>query len=126
MRGASARNPTFRYDDPMYRLFFRDLEIGTVQRTGGDFPWHWGCFDPTFLPEDSDLTRRIAEYIQISAKKYPLIEAEDFEPLHALEEQIAADFLDLIDTDDWRLIDGEDSWSITVPEFQEDQLIAWR
>ncbi|GEM48508.1 hypothetical protein [Deinococcus cellulosilyticus] len=110
----------------MYRLFYGDLEIGTITRTGGDFPWNWGKFEQVFDPEASDLTRQIEAYRRMTAQKYPLIEAEEFERLHEIEEKLFQDFSDLIESDQWRLVDGEDSWGIMAPEFPEENIVAWR
>ena len=110
----------------MYRLFYGELELGTITRTGGDFPWNWGRFEQVFDPAGSDLARHIEAYMQLGAQKYPHIEAEDFEALHVLEEEIERRFLDLIESEQWTLLDGEDRWSIMVPEFPEGNRIAWR
>ncbi|GGJ46371.1 hypothetical protein [Deinococcus roseus] len=110
----------------MYRLFYGDLEIGTITRTGGDFPWNWGKFEQIFDPEASEVSRTIAAYRRMTARKYPLIESEDFEVLHAIEEQIFEEFSVLIESDQWRLVDGEDAWSIAIPEFPEENIVAWR
>jgi hypothetical protein len=107
-----------------YRLFYQDIEMGEVVETDYDFPNSFGTFQPKDLGHDP-LCQHLQNYIAYSIAADILMESGKEDGWQKFMEENEAQFLDLIETEDWRL-DGDQTVSILIPNFCQNNEIVWR
>ena len=109
-----------------YRLFFRHIELGTVVEENGEFPSLFGTFIPADHHAQESLWRHLQEYVAHSIAGDILMEQDRAEEFEALEGQSGDRFLDLIEADDWYLLENGMNEPILIPIFCRDNGIVWR
>lgn len=113
-----------------YRLFYRDVEIGSVIQEDENFPNLFGTFHPIAEIEQghtqNEMFDRIERYIAYSVAADQLMQEGKEDEWDRFVAENESQFLDLIETDDWHL-QGEGSLElILVPNFCQDNGIVWR
>jgi hypothetical protein len=112
-----------------YRLFFGEIEIATVTETGADFPNVWGAYNLILDDRSTPLNQKIAKYIEYSIAAARIGEESDYgQESIDFENANEANFIDLIESDDWYFIEdvtGERHY-ILFPMFHTDRDIGWR
>ncbi|MDQ6530837.1 hypothetical protein [Flavobacterium sp. LHD-85] len=109
-----------------FELYWRDLNIGSIVKTYFDMR-DFGIITYKFdylaeIPENKHLADFIKHSIQVSI----LIEEGDEEANDKMAEIEEREFLDLIDTTDWYLINEKGEKKIILcPMFHEDDGITW-
>ena len=109
-----------------YRLFYRDIQIGSVTQEDEDFPNLFGTFRPIAGNEQNPVYDQIQRYIAYSVAADQLMQEGREEEWDRFAAEKEPQFLDLIETDDWCLKDDEDVMPILVPRFCQDDGIVWR
>src|SRR5438874_6916473 len=103
-----------------YKLFFGDVEIGTIRQEDCDFPNVWGGFEPSSARDHPDIRERIRRYMEYSREADRLM-LQDDKPgseWDRFASQNEAQFLDLIECDEWWLIDAAGKrHPILIPNF---------
>ena len=109
---------------PVATLVFGDVPIARIKRDNADFPAFFGSYD-LIERSDADATQRhIEEYIAMSVRVWPLIEADKYDAEAQEEEEL---FLDLIESDKWALVDDQGRRTpILIPVFETNGRINWR
>jgi len=109
-----------------YRLFFREIELGTIIEDDSDFPNLFGAFKPADKVGRGELWRYLQEYIEQSIIGNGLMEDNKIEEWECFIYKLSEKFPDLIETDDWYLLSDDKREPITVPIFGRDNSINWR
>ena len=113
-----------------YRLFYQDIELGEVVRTDADFPSLWGTFQAKPLGP-GELCRHLQNYIHFCIAADALIQSGKEDEWEQFIQENEAPFLDLIETNDWHLrdgnqVDGNQITPILVPNFCQNNELVWR
>lgn len=111
-----------------YTLVLGDLEIGTVHQADADFPNVWGTFSPTPRIDRPEIREHVNHYIAYSREADRLMEEDGSAGgrYDAFVTQNERQFLDLIECDDWHLVDPSGKrHPILVPIFGVDGVV-WR
>jgi len=107
------------------RLFFGDVELGEVTRENGDFPNCFGRFRPSLKQDMPAIREEIQRYIDYSIEADRLAQHDPTE-CDCFTATNEHKFLQLIDSDDWYLVDEQGKRSrILVPNFGTEG-IGWR
>lgn len=110
-----------------YDLYWKDIKIGILTETGWDMRSS-GNITYTFdymaeFPENV----RLADSIKHSIKTYSYFEREDEENYLKMCEQEEAEYMDIVDSSDWRIVDSEGkSIKILCPIFLGNHRITWQ
>ena len=108
-----------------YKLLFRDIEIGMIRQEDVDFPNVWGTFEPSPATDHPEVRAHVQRYIDYSREADKLILQDDSEWDRFIS-QNESQFLDLIECDDWWLVDGaEERHPILIPNFCVNGVV-WR
>ena len=109
-----------------YKLFFRDIMLGTVKGTNADFPGISGTFHPCEMKGNAQIIGHLSDYIKTSIELDDLM-LKDESAYKMCVTQKETPFVDLFETDDWKMTkpDGTIDW-IMVPVFGADKSITWR
>lgn len=107
-----------------YKLLYKNLEVGSVEQLNADFPNLFGKYELN----DSFLTNEILvkNYIQYSIQAYILMNQDEEKWIEfiGLEE---SKYEELIDSEDWKLIDEKNEvHKIMIPNFCDQNQIIWR
>ncbi|AXB57992.1 hypothetical protein [Flavobacterium fluviale] len=109
-----------------FELYWRDLNIGSIVKTYFDMR-DFGIISYKFdyLAEPSE-NKHLADFIKHSIRSSILIEEGDEEENAESAEIEEREFLDLINTTDWYLINEKGERKIILcPMFHEDDGITW-
>lgn len=109
-----------------YRLFYRELGIGEVTQENEDFPNLFGTFRPTAGNEQYPAYDKVQWYISYSVAADQLMQEGKEEEWDRFATENEPQFLDLIETDDWHLVDEDGVEPILVPIFCQNSGIVWR
>ncbi len=109
-----------------YRLFYRDTEIGDVIQEDADFPNLFGTFCPAAESHGATIHDRIQRYIDYSVAADQLIQEGKEEEWERFCAENEAQFLDLIETDEWHLLSEKGTEPILIPNFCQNSGIIWR
>ena len=109
-----------------YRLFYRDIELGGVVEEDSDFPNLFGTFQPIASDDQSSVLDHLQRYIAYSVAADQLMQEGKEEEWDRFAAENEPQFLDLIETDDWHLRDGDGIEPILVPNFCQNNAIVWR
>ena len=107
-----------------YQLFFGDKELGSIQLIDQDFPNLFGHYQlVSTIKEDTGI---ITQYINHSIKASILMESDE-EAWLALIAKEEDQFLELIESDAWKLIDSKgEEHNILIPNFCNKNEVIWR
>src|SRR5262245_11896208 len=114
--------------DQIYKLLVCDIEIGSVRQRDADFPNVWGDFEPAPEGAASPMRSRINGFVEHMREYSRLlsVEGQDGGELDRFYEKHGSDFVDLIECDDWSLVDATGlKHPILAPIFDESGVI-WR
>ena len=109
-----------------YRLFYQDVEIGNITHEDGDFPKNFGTFHPVAGNNQSPVSEKIRQYIAYSVAADRIMQEGREAEWERFVIENESPFLDLIETDAWRLLDEEGIELILIPSFCVDDGIVWR
>ena len=116
----------------VYDLFFRKLKVGVVTYVDSDFPRMFGAisFERSVVKPASDDAIRLARFIELCREQTRLIDVMDKQDVtKELDENNATmteNYLDLMETNDWMLIDENGKiLPILCPIFSDDGKIVW-
>ncbi len=109
-----------------YRLFYQDVEIGRVIQEDKDFPNLFGTFLPIVENDQPPLPDMIQQYIAYSIAADQLMQEGKQEEWGKFAGDNEPRFLDLIESDDWHLMDGGTVEPILIPNFCQNNGIVWR
>jgi len=109
-----------------YRLFFRDLDLGTIVQEDSDFPNLFGTFTPSDHSGEGSLWQHLQDYMAHSIAGDILMEQDKVDEFDAFEKQAGDRFDDLIETDDWYILENGKREPILIPIFCRDNAIVWR
>jgi hypothetical protein len=119
--------------DARYQLFFGTVKIGDVTETGSDFPNLWGdiVYDPALATPRSPEVARLINFIALNRESTRLLDMEhehDVAQQQAqVNAQLEASYLDLIESEDWNLIDEHGrELPILGPILRGDNELVWR
>ncbi|MEP0265607.1 hypothetical protein [Dokdonia sp.] len=107
-----------------YQLFFGDRELGSIQLISQDFPNLFGHYK--LVPTIKEDTGLLGQYIQHSVQANILMESDEeaWLALIAKEEDL---FLELIESNAWKLIDSKkEEHNILIPNFCDKKEVVWR
>ncbi|NUQ65920.1 MAG: hypothetical protein HUU20_25945 [Pirellulales bacterium] len=108
-----------------YTLEFRGVSLGIVTRKDSDFPNLWGSFTPLLADDHPEIRDRIEHYRQYSVDADRLMETA-FSQWEASVNENDSEFLDLMECDDWFLVDPSgNKHGILIPIFTQEGLV-WR
>lgn len=116
-----------------YDLRFGSLQVGIVTHTGSDYPSQRGniVYTPVVSRSLSDQMARLVKFLNLSRTSTARIDTESdqrvSEPQQAANAELATNYRDFIESEDWRLADASDcELPITCPIFHGDRAITWR
>jgi hypothetical protein len=111
-----------------FTLLYRELEIGEVTELGADFPSFAGTWVPSSRRDHPRLRKHVQDYIEFSEQADALLEDGDVTPAwEAFTGQREQAFQDLIDSDEWALVDAQGvRHALLVPIFCGGREIVWR
>ncbi len=109
-----------------YRLFYRDIELGEVGEEDSDFPNLFGSFHPIAFDNQTLLSDHLQRYIAYSIAADGLMQEGNEDEWDKFAAENEAQFLDLIETDDWHLSDEGRIVGILIPNFCQNSKIVWR
>ena len=118
-----------------YELYFGTRRVGAVTQLDSDFPNLWGSivYDASITRPQTPEDQRMARYVELSIESMRLmmgdtyVEDDDDDESNPFEAEIDRDFMDLVETNDWRLIDAQGKVEpILFPVFHPDDEIVWR
>lgn len=102
-----------------YKLYFKELLIGLIKLIDGDFPNVYG----KFVKSQNVLPENILNYINYSIKADEIWEKseEEWEAFMLVNE---INFIDLIESEDWYLVDENGlREKIVIPNFCKDGVV---
>ncbi len=105
-------------------LVYGERPIATITHESSDFPTLFGTYVPIEDESADELSAHLRAYIVMSVEVWPAIEAGEYD-----EDAMAAEepFLDLIESEQWALIDPDGSRRpIQIPVFETGGRINWR
>lgn len=106
-----------------FRLFYKDIEVGTIEQIGYDFPRVCGRYKLSeSIAREQEL---IFHYIEFSIQASTMFEENEEKWLEFwLAEK--PKHISLIDSDDWKLIhENQEAFRIAVPNFLEKNEVIW-
>jgi hypothetical protein len=115
-----------------YELYFGAMKIGVIDQIDSDFPNLWGkiTYDPALSEPRSEAGARLLRFVALNQESIRLAELEkeqESEREKAVNDELAADFNDLIESEDWRLIDAHgQAHPILCPILRDSGEIVWR
>ncbi|MFW9995564.1 MAG: hypothetical protein ACFFD4_26235 [Candidatus Odinarchaeota archaeon] len=115
-----------------YDLYWNETGVGRIEHVDSDFPNLWGVFklDAELKESDHVLAKRLLAFIDLSIEDSKLLEVEHEKDVSREREEINRKldaFIDLIETDDWYLIDQRRGiLPILSPAFFSDGTVVWR
>jgi hypothetical protein len=112
-----------------YRLFFGEIEVATVIEAGADFPNVWGTYSLALGDRSNPEIQKIAKYIEYSIASSRIGEESDYgQESIDFDTANEAQFLDLIESDDWYFIEDEtgEKHYLLIPMFHSDCDLGWR
>jgi hypothetical protein len=124
--------------DQRYDLYYADRRLGVVTQVDSDFPNLWGTivYDAAIAHPQSDAEKRMARFVELSIESMRLLMSDDAAydddevsevELNPVDAELERDFLDLVETNNWRLIDAEGQVEpILCPAFHPNDEIVWR
>jgi hypothetical protein len=122
-----------RVDGERYDLYFESRKVGTVTLTDSDFPNLWGVLacEPWVLAPRSPEEQRFSRFVELNKESTRLLYAEDevdnSREQAVVDAELAAGYMDLVESDDWRLVDrGGRELPILCPILRRDGEIVWR
>lgn len=108
-----------------YRLFYGEMEVGEVTEEDADFPNLFGRFVPTGSGSGAAWDR-LQEYVRNSVAA-DLLGDESAEAQSDFVVEYESRFLDLIESDDWYLLDeGGRTFPVLLPTFLREGGMVWR
>ena len=121
-------------EEMKYKLFHSELFIGTIQREEAEWPWVHGEIElrEDFLSDQSELAKKIKKFRELTIEVDRLTEESEhtnnFEELEAAYEREELEFGELVESDDWYLIEEtkRDRIEICCPSFARDDYVSWR
>lgn len=111
-----------------FTLYFGDIRVGTIVQTDSDFPSIFGSYRIE-LPEDENAVHRhIHNYIKYSIEAWRLMMIDDSEggDWDHYQSEHEMKYIDLIESNDWRLVSGTRTIRILIPIFGTDGEVNWR
>ena len=113
-----------------YQLFYQNVELGKVLPTEADFPSLWGTFQAKALGP-GELCQHLQDYMNFCTAADALIQSGKEHEWEQFIQENEAPFLDLIETEDWHLVEsdpmeGDHVTPILVPNFCQNNEIVWR
>ena len=119
--------------DERYELYFGTRRVGAVTLRDSDFPNLWGsiAYDASITRPKSPEDRRMARFVELSIESMRLLMSDEDEDedddINPVDAELERDFSDLVDTNNWRLIDAQGKVEpILCPAFHPDDEIVWR
>lgn len=117
-----------------YNLFYRELVVGTIQREEVEWPWVHGKIElrEGFLNDESELAEKIKKFRELTIEEERLSEESEYtdnsEELNAIYEREEKEFGDLIESNEWYLIEEtkKEKIEICCPSFARDNYVSWR
>ena len=109
-----------------YRLFYGGTEIGHIIQEDADFPNVFGTFRPLDESQENATRDRIQRYIDYSIAVDQLMQEGKEAEWDRFCSENEPQFLDLVETDDWHLLDEGSVEPILIPNFCQDSGIVWR
>ena len=115
-----------------YHLYFGDLKVGMVVKKASDFPNLWGAITYSEWLSDPQTPEeiRVAEFLELNRKSIYLIDVEQERDVSvdiAKINQQLNDYLDLVETDAWYLLDeSSHKHLILCPIFRHGNEVVWR
>jgi hypothetical protein len=115
-----------------YDLYLATLKIGRVSEDGRDFPnlWGWLEYEQLMRKPTTAIECRVAKFLELGIEEMKLVDVEHEKDV---SREIAAhnvqmeQYRDLIESDDWFLIDENGVKSpILCPILREGGNIVWR
>ena len=120
-------------DGDRYDLYFGALKVGVVTRTDSDFPNLWGTIacELWLSSPRSREEERLVRYFALDRECNRLLEVEhevdNFREQAAIIAEIEAEFMDVVESEEWRLVDGGGGeLPILCPGFHDDGGLVWR
>ena len=115
-----------------YLLFYQDLELGEVTEEDADFPGASGTIRLNEKRDNAPLRNKIQQYIEYSIAESEFVEEkmsaeqQTRHKEHSLRYSNGKIFLDLIESDDWFLVNERERRPILIPVFCDENSIVWR
>ena len=107
-----------------YRLYHKDYEIGIINQLDQDFPNLFGKYELNENLEQENTL--ISQYVEYSVHASILMETNE-EKWQDFMEKGDPKFIDLIESENWKLIDEkEKTHKILIPNFCDKKEIVWR
>ncbi|MFD2567331.1 hypothetical protein [Pseudotenacibaculum haliotis] len=107
-----------------YKLYYKDLEIGTIVQEDQDFPNLFGTYKLSDKLKSGH--NFINEYIKYSVEAYALMNKDEQKWLKLVQSE-EEKFGELIESEDWKLIDQKgEVHKILIPNFGNHNEIVWR
>ena len=109
-----------------YRLFYKEVNLGEFISGDSDFPNMSGKFHSRAEADHETTRRHVHHYIEYCIAADKLMHSGDDAAWEEFIEKNEAQFLDLIETDDWTLRDENEVIPILVPVFYQNNEVVWR
>lgn len=110
-----------------YTLLYKSYSLGTVTELSSEWPRPSGTVElDIVLKELNDDTKHLFAYIDYSIKAALLLENRPEEEYDKYVEENESQYLDLIDSKDWFMLDENGKRNnIVIPIFSENNEIVW-
>ena len=109
-------------------LYFGNALVGTIVQTGADFPGMFGTYQIDLANDQIPLHQHIHNYIQYSAEasRLMMFDGSDGGEWDRYQSEHELKYIDLIESDCWRLMSGEVTTHILIPNFGTNNEVNWR